>query len=563
MRKTASRAGLHLRATAGTHTVLLGIDMDQPAGCLGFAIRRIDHTESETYWLRGMKTFASTAPNPAPGQDYSTREHPIQGFQWGDYTAKPNHSYTYAVVALGGTPGALIETRAVSLKVQTEKEDDGHHGVWFNRGVAGSQAYSKKFPNYVPPTDGSENDAAFQWLSRGLGEAFLALCSQATDSRWGLRGAFYEFTWDNGLAAFAAARDRGADIRLVVHGRDKDGDAGTDQTAAHSRAAAARHNLDDGRTITWRTAPSAGALQHNKFLVLTRNDFPVAVWTGSMNLTRGAVFGHSNVGHLIHDVYVAGDFLTYWNRLVDNTASTPLMRAWDEKNNKRKQVVPALDGVTAIFSPRATDSTLLDWYADLFDSAIGSAHITGAFGINQRFRTRLASLRPGVTRTVLLDKAPPAGQEIPRIDDHVRVSTGAVLSNGFLEQWATEKLTGFNSLVRFIHTKIILIDPLGGTPTIITGSANYSDNSTTENEENTVIVRCPTGNGAAARQARRLADIYLTEYQRLFMHFVFRAWANTQPTAPDMHLEETDSWTKKYYLPGSWKADQRRLFAGT
>jgi hypothetical protein len=81
--------------------------------------------------------------------------------------------------------------------------------------------------------------------------------------------------------------------------------------------------------------------------------------------------------------------------------------------------------------------------------------------------------------------------------------------------------------------------------------------------ENTVIIHCPTGNTTAARQVRRVADIYLTEYHRLFMHFVYRGWANSLPTNPDMHLEETDSWTTAYYVPGSWKADQRRLFAGT
>ena len=78
--------------------------------------------------------------------------------------------------------------------------------------------------------------------------------------------------------------------------------------------------------------------------------------------------------------------------------------------------------------------------------------------------------------------------------------------------------------MKFIHTKIIMIDPLAPAPVTLTGSANYSDNSTTDNEENTVVIR---GDGTAAGDAaaRRVADVYLTEYQRLFMHFVFRDWA--------------------------------------
>ena len=36
--------------------------------------------------------------------DFSLRQHPVQGFQWGDYTAKPEHAYTYTVVARAARP---------------------------------------------------------------------------------------------------------------------------------------------------------------------------------------------------------------------------------------------------------------------------------------------------------------------------------------------------------------------------------------------------------------------------------------------------------------------------
>ena len=50
---------------------------------MGFGIRRTDHTEGETYWLRGLKTFESTDPDLAPGAArYATNRHPIQGFTW-------------------------------------------------------------------------------------------------------------------------------------------------------------------------------------------------------------------------------------------------------------------------------------------------------------------------------------------------------------------------------------------------------------------------------------------------------------------------------------------------
>ena len=76
---------------------------------------------------------------------------PVQGFQWGDYTAKPEHDYTYRVVASGGTPAKpMIAAPRSRVDVRTEAEDDGTHGIWFNRGVAGSQAFVKRFGSYTP-----------------------------------------------------------------------------------------------------------------------------------------------------------------------------------------------------------------------------------------------------------------------------------------------------------------------------------------------------------------------------------------------------------------------------
>jgi phosphatidylserine/phosphatidylglycerophosphate/cardiolipin synthase-like enzyme len=544
--------GLAVRATAGSHTVLLGWDVTDPAGCLGFGIHRTDHTEGEAYWLRGLKVFPSVVPTPGAGMDFSLRDHPIQGFQWGDYTAKPEHDYTYRVVAWGGAPGALVPLAEVSVDVRAEAEDDGTHGVWFNRGVAGSQAYVKRFGAFTPPAGAGEDHPAFAWLSRGLGEAFVRFVERASGPGWGLRGAFYEFTWATGLRALAGAAAAGADVSLVVHGRDKDtaGGADRDTTAADNRAAATAAGLDG--VVVWRTAGNKSALQHNKFLVLTHDGAPVAVWTGSTNLTQGAVFGHLNVGHQITDPAVAARFLDYWTQLADQTVTTARLRAWNEASD------PA--GASTVFSPRATTSPLLHWYASIVDGATSSAHLTGAFGLNKVFRDALGVDRD-VVRTVLLDQEPAPDQRIPPTDPDVRVSWGDYLHHVTFDRWAAERLTGFNSWVKFIHTKIILVDPLTDAPTTLTGSANYSDNSTTDNEENTVIVR-PDGTAAGDAAARRVADLYLTEYQRLFTHFVFRNWAARDAAdGPGGFLAEDSGWTARYYTPDGWRARQRTTFA--
>lgn len=567
MRARTVTPALIVQGIAGTHTVLLGWDLAAPAGCLGFAVQRAEKG-GETVWLRGMKTFGSVVPDPPPGSDWSTRDHPIQGFQWGDYTAKPGRTYTYAVTALGGPPAAPTELASASVRVRTEVEDDGVHGVWFNRGVAGSQAFAKRFAGYLPAQGEDEQAPAMVWLSRGLGEAFVAFCAEAAGPGFGLRGAFYEFTWGTGLRALAAARDRGADVGLVVHGRDRDGPQGdADRTSTQARAAATKYGVTKGSIIHWRKAANTSSLHHHKFLVLLRDGAPVAVWTGSTNLTQGAIFGHSNVGHVVRDPAVAQQFLDEWDRLrADDT--TAELRAGHEASNPVAEVVPPKAGTAVVMAPRHTKSTVLQWFADLFDDAEASAHITGAFGLNEVFRETLRTAKPTTVRTVLLDKWPPREQAVPRTDPNVRISTGAHITGGGLANWAQESLTGFNTHVKYVHTKIILIDPLTVNPVVITGSANYSVASTVTNEENSLVLRGGGSGPASSRAAiRRVADIYLTEYHRLFMHFVFRSWVErrdlvTGARTDPGHLAEDDGWTRNYYREGSWQALQRLLFSG-
>jgi PLD-like domain len=551
MRIKRRTKGLTVQAIAGSNTVLLGFDLADATGCMGFAIHRTDHTADEAYWLRGMKVFRSLIPLPQQGGDYSLRAHPVQGFQWGDYTVTPGHRYTYRVSALKGTPSQLRVLQTCSVDVTAELNDDGHHGIWFNRGAAASQAFAKKYRRDFPTdVEGSES---WDWLARGLNTAFTDFVARANGPGWGLRGAFYEFTWRRAATAFRDAAAKGADVRLVIHGRDTDkGTKDEDHTAANARANVTAAGIE--ALVTWRTAEVNSALQHNKFLVLTQNGVPKAVWTGSTNLSDGGVYGHSNVGHLITDATVAAAFNAYWNQLVDNANTTDDLRTWLAANNPIATVAAPTAPMTTVFSPHSGQD-ILKWYGRLFDGAIASAHITGAFGLNKVFYPALERDRP-IIRNVLLDK-PPASTStpIPVSDPDVRVAHGAKFDTP-IAQWAGEQLTGFNTHVRYVHTKIILIDPLTATPTVLTGSANYSPNSTSSSEENTVII---VGN-------QRVADIYLTEYYRIFMHLAARQFLqDPEPTVvPDWaYLSEDDTWTAKYLEADSWRTHLRQLIAGT
>ncbi|UCC43313.1 MAG: hypothetical protein JSU65_09200, partial [Candidatus Zixiibacteriota bacterium] len=117
-----------------------------------------------------------------------------------------------------------------------------------------------------------------------------------------------------------------------------------------------------------------------------------------------------------------------------------------------------------------------------------------------------------------------------------------------------ETLSGLNDHVNYLHTKYMLIDPLSDDPVVITGSANFSEASTVNNDENMLIIR---GN-------KRVADIYLGEFMRLFNHFHERNVLNKrsdEEAEQAIWLSPDDSWTKPYYTDGAQEQSERLLFS--
>jgi phosphatidylserine/phosphatidylglycerophosphate/cardiolipin synthase-like enzyme len=542
MRKNVTQQGISAHAISGSYTVTLGLNATEEArkGLLGFAIKRTDHTENESYWLRGFKTFRSVVPEPKPGETYPLMEHPVQSFLWGDYTAKPGHDYMFEIVPLYGKPKFLVPGKTLKVRIRTEREDQGKHSVYFNRGVAGSQAYAWKFGDRSP--DDVPDRKAYIWLSRGLEEALLAYIGQANRPGTGLRASVYEFNYPPVLAAFKAAHDAGADVKIIY-------DARQDPPVEATRAAIKEAGLPEEVLIPRKANKSA--ISHNKFIVLLKRGRPVQVWSGSTNFTRGGIFGQANVGHLVRDSRVAQRYLEYWKLLSGDPSSKDLRPAL-------VQLTPDLDGPapsgnSMFFSPRPSLAAL-EWYASRLDAATQTAALTAAFGVTSQLAEVLGKDKD-YPRFLLLEKAG-SNFSVYGADRDVQISVGSHLGTDPLYQWAAERLTGFNVHVQYIHTKFMLVDPLTENPLVVTGSANFSEPSTTENDENMLVIQ----------DDKRVADIYLGEFMRLFNHFYFRYHANRLQalekgeSSSGLFLVEDDSWTNRYYNPTSPKFKLRVLF---
>ncbi|MDP2409023.1 MAG: phospholipase D-like domain-containing protein [Pseudolabrys sp.] len=548
MRTTRTSGGLRVHAVAGTYIVMLGFDMPQQkcTGLRGFSIRRLDHENNTAKFLEGMKAFAETDPGFPAGARYPTNRHPIQSFQWSDYSAQPGKTYTYTVAALKGSPSDLKVHVQTAVEVTTESPESGDHDVYFNAGIAASQEYARRFGNRSP--EDVPNNQAFVWLSRGLYEAlegYVKSCEKGD----GLRIAAYEFHYEPFLKLLKQAQQSGVDVKVVYdHRKPKPGET--------SRAAIGATGI--GAFCTPRKE-GRSYISHNKFIVKLKKGKPVSVWTGGANFSNGGIFGHSNVAHVVEETDIAGSFLAYWNALAADP-QTPALRDTVEGLSAVPAGKPA-KGTSVLFSPR-NGLDALNWYAQLALNAKEGLLMTFAFGINKTFKNVYRNGNAPFRMALLEKPSRPLKKDSPALKQELKeiqqlrnmpentFAIGEFIRNNKIDGWLKERLTNLNTNVRYVHNKFMLIDPLSNDPIVVAGSANFSDASTKNNDKNMVITRGNT----------RVADIYLGEFMRLYSHHAFREslkWRD--PSKPPKPLETGDWW--KDYFGGTERSVRRQFFA--
>lgn len=567
MRVTANSDVLKARAIAGTYVVILAWDFmpgqtEKRKGLLGFAIERTEFDKDdvivESYWMRSIKRFRDKDKSYAPGTPVSTADHPIQSFQWGDYTARAGTRYEYKIVPTYGTPKLLKldADSSVTLDVRTEPEygdladvDSAgpvRHDIFFNRGVIGSQAYAREPFGNIEPDPNAPTSAPMVWLSRGLFEALLRMIAYAKDEKFALRAALYEFHYQPVANAFAKAVEAGVDVKIVYDAESS--------YKVENQATIGRAGLDATDSVIPRTVSEG--IRHNKFVVLLKGDVPIAVWTGSTNISDGGIFGHSNVGHMVWDETVAKAYLDYWTRLSQNLTSTKL-RPLNRAATPTPAGKPPKNSVTALFSARdeKDSNATLQWYADRMAEAKKIVCITVAFNLDEVFQQVIAQ-ENDVLRYIVKDDDLGDGESVGH-DRDVIFAAGGYLGEGALANFLRERSNPLNSN-DYIHTKFMLVDPLTDDPLVVTGSANFSRPSQRINDENMLVIRGD----------KRVADIYFGEYMRIFDHHYARyvvrklqAAGEGDPNAGYLK-DKAEDWVPSHFNTSSYKAKRRKYFVG-
>lgn len=537
-----------VKAYAGTNGVLLAFDLDESlrSGLLGFAIEQKEGNKP-WQWLLNSLTFPGKAHTIPKWGATPSNLAPIQKFRWADYSVELGTACRYRVhLAYAGSNAQAQPVLGESLEVEvtTDNGKPADHKVHFNRAVAASQSFGRKFKDLDQLLDENREmpiedwpDEPRKWLENGLLDSILRFIGRAKDEKWALDVAIYEYELKAIVDAVNAAHKRHVDVRILYHA--KEGDEQTAQNEASLKKIPAARKR--GRVTS--------KIFHDKFIVLSKLNaagkrVPQAVLCGSTNFTENGVYRQANVVHETTDKAIASQYLNLFEVIWNEPANVAGTRKWINANN----VIDPGKKLFAGFSPRSGKGDLAE-FINIINAADRDLLFATAFKLPEDI---LDALLGEENDTVLRYGIQNTASRITgfHADRTAEFAATALLSKG-LEGWVKEGLRGQRGNL-LVHTKAVVANFTSDDPVIISGSHNLSVSASNGNDENYLIMRGDSD----------LADRYGLEILRFYEHYRFRYYAKKLKLKEAKPLAVDDSWADAYYTPGHLKELSRLRFSG-
>ncbi|WP_426424175.1 phospholipase D-like domain-containing protein [Bradyrhizobium genosp. A] len=396
----------------------------------------------------------------------------------------------------------------------------------------------------------------------------------------------------DGTHKVPAAKGKGAQKKKAKVAKKRGSAATFDENADARATLRAAHCEVHDRMVTGEH------FSHHKFIVFTNSldtTKPAAVWTGSTNLTYGGVCTQANNGILIKDETIATRFFQQWKKLVsmgddyDETlaefdqkpktsvvagakvtawfAPNPMIGAKPAKGkgNKygdhpdlkyaRQLIKNAQEGVLFLVFNPGYEGTLLNDVLDLLNNPTKNKKLYIHGVANQdptggRDKAPLIFVhRNKVERSKTdaeVDIVLPAAVRAPSAATAKDKKAAAALQDWvkLVSDYWQEEPSGLG-MVR-VHSKVIVVDPLGKHPAIITGSHNLGPKASAVNDDNLVIIENDTA--AATAYAVNITTVY-DQYR----------WRFQQVLAAEKHqpLNQFNGLTAPWTYQGSYFKDDK------
>jgi phosphatidylserine/phosphatidylglycerophosphate/cardiolipin synthase-like enzyme len=578
-------------------------------GCLGFAIHQIDlDANSQETILPALARFANQDNN----LKLTTEQAPVQKFWWKDLFAKRGGTYQYRIVPMGGAPGGTLTPLAGVTPLTSNKvtltPSRPPFNAYFNRGITATQALTHELnehpsvaalaPHILDPTDPIRIALMGQ-----LAEGVTSLLARADEGGGIIHAALYELNDPNGLEKQLRANPKSRNVILGNEQGPKDDDADADN----------RKNLKAAGVNVIDRILGKGDIPHNKFVVLTENNTPTAVLSGSTNWTSTGLCTQTNNALVIESKDVAQRYIDYWAALKadcdaargeKNKLQSKTLRDFDHTNNAGSISGPIdLGGgvtVEVMFSPNTPHKLsknpdtpndmgrvfeLMDGarQAILFlafdpgnNSILNEAgkmlaknpdlFVRGALTSPQRATQFSQSLHAGGA-----SDAPPDGDHGSAHKPHGTVTVvgepgkpkkkGAPTTPVDFRAVPAGAVTATDAFGKWetelakygfaiIHNKIVVIDPFSDNCVVVTGSHNLGFRASHNNDENMVIVRGHRG----------LAEAYACHVLDLYDHYAWRFLLKQHPDIFGQPLEADDKWQERYIQDADLKSPELRFW---
>jgi phosphatidylserine/phosphatidylglycerophosphate/cardiolipin synthase-like enzyme len=556
--KNTTRIDIKAYANADSTTVVWRFDKPI-AHCLGFALHRRAAGGGDEVVIENRIGFQGD-PQAAPGAHRSSDEWPIQRMIWSDYTAAGAGQVQYRVVAKLGKPGALQDGAASdwcdAVEVGTGKSDG--FKAYFNRGIVPAQ-YMARTGQAMMRGKPADVEQPGHPLRKELGGTLLSaltgLLKTSHANGETFHAALYELNDVELIDALKAFGERGHLLLGSGAYGTKKGRKVTDENADVRKA------LKASRTIAvYDRLVSSPHFAHNKFVVFCdAQQRPVRVWTGSTNWTVSGLCTQVNNGLLVESPELAQAYLSRWQALMQAKHAYPPSLAQQGSVPAHATVGAGKTTVTAWNVPCEQQVDLADVRRLIQGARQGVLFLFFNPGPKGTLLNDILALDQNNLYIHGVVNADPGGNKAPiltlhehgnRIDAEPEVSLPANI-NEYLSPWFQNEPAG---PMVMIHSKVVVIDPFGSHPVVMTGSHNLGSKASKSNDDNLLIIENAPG----------LAQEYAVNIMGVFDHYKFRQLHHVNAKAAKSSaakpakwggLQSDDSWQEGYFQA----AHQREL----
>lgn len=518
--------------------------------CRGFALLRRRN---------GVEEVVSTWVGFA-GQDHTDGERrastnwPIQKYQWTDYMANPGDRLQYRVLPMVGPDQDNLHPDTESASEWTKETTLSHEvdpkiEVYFNRGIVAAQWVSRRLgitstslqSKKLRTAIETPGDPFREYLFGPLGKRLFKLLADAAKQKWEIYAALYELD-DQQLEKALAAFGKRAHV-VLANGSVKK--KGLDQNKDARAALRGKIDLHD-RMI------SPGALGHNKFLVVCdAQKKPRWVYTGSQNWTKTGLCTQANNSVLIDNPALAKEYRDQWDRLKGAGSTTPA--ALKQSNSQRRGLKVAAVPVGLWFTPTVGQVDLKE-----ARKIIGGAKKALLFlmfnpgpkdtllnEIIKKARSSSAGKRLYIRGAINQDPSTTKNPvELFDSKNSEKADFELALPAAIDEatEWFRREMKKLPKTFAMVHSKVVLVDPFGDHPVVLTGSHNLGPKASGVNDENLLIIQDAPGVAAA----------YAANIMAIYNQYRWRFRRQTQAKSRQWKgLQDGDSWQNGYLKPGS------------